>query len=203
MTVLALLVVFAVGCSSTPAPQVEPNAPPLTKFSPDEIKAEVPRLLTAHKTPDVEKEKLVERLTVVLDHPEVKAQLAEPGVTGVGVYVGGSGGFILQGGGGDGLVHFKGETGYRKIRISSYKVGAVIGGGSQRGFFLVCGLAHAVLLAGDYTFSGAGAMAGGDDAVNTGTGNSETGSHLIRFHAIGKGLAASAGTGRFSVTFEE
>jgi hypothetical protein len=204
LAVLVLVVALGVGCTSTPSTPADPDAPSLAKLSEGEIKEQLSRLMTTHGFAEADKDQLLtKRLPSVLEDPTVKSRMADPGVTAVGVYKAAGGGFLVEGGGGDGLVYFRDAAGDRPISLKGFKTGAVIGGGNRQGFFLVFGLIKEDSLAGTYNFSSAGAQAGKGAAVFTGTASSTSGSHEIRFHAVGTGMSASAGGGRFSITYTD
>lgn len=197
-----VLCALLAGCASNPE-TTGPAGPALEKLAPEEIKAAGKSLLQQQSFDERDQITLMRRLEVFLGEKGPQTLMAQRGVTAVIAYTAGSGGFIVKGGSGKGLVHFKGGAAARPIALSGYSVGAVVGGGASRGLAVVFGLPEARLLSGKYNMRSVDAKVGAS-GVSSGIANYATeGGHQVRFFSTGTGMSADAGIGSFSIAYPE
>jgi len=135
---------------------------------------------------------------------EIYKQEVEPkAITGVFVYRATEAGLILKVMRGSGLATFKSGRKAAEISLRSTSVGAHIGGSAEWGAGLVLGLKKDSDLGGEYTGSARSAVAI-DESSSYGVlftpsaGGSE--SHSIFVVITGRGLSASAGTSKMTIT---
>lgn len=137
-----------------------------------------------------------------LSKAEFKRLAAEKPVRGVLVYQGGEGGLLVKYMSADGLASFKGGKQAAKVSLRTWSAGAQLGGSAMWGVALVMGLARDSDLAGDYSGTNVGATAADESTAKALqlTHKDPDKKHLLWLVASGRGLSASAGAAKLTVS---
>jgi hypothetical protein len=189
-------------CAGLPEQRPIPaGAPPLGKYTDDEIKAQAAALLSELAVGEDLKRNVLKSLEEYLAAPAARARIEAAGVNGVGAFQTGSGGFFFAGGGGNGIISFAGGAQKARFNVSGFSVGGTVGGGSSFGVVLVKGLDHEERFPDRYWVT----MTGGefaDISYKLASGTAERGEHSIACIASGVGFGGSAARGSVTVAME-
>jgi lipid-binding SYLF domain-containing protein len=198
-----VLATLLAGCASNQIEPVGPAGPPLESYTAEAIKAAAKTLLATKGFDGRVQETLIGRLDSFLEKEETKTLMNEKGATAVAVYNSATGGFLISGGSGEGVVSFKGGGQAVPFKMSGYSAGAVVGGGTNHGVVVVFGLRDQRRFAGNYSMKGVEATAV-SASVNAGVATYDGGvTHELRYFATGFGLSLEAGMGSYAIEFSK
>jgi hypothetical protein len=171
--------------------QAEIKSAPLKTFSEAEIKGTAKALLAKKGVGEEESFGLQKRLEEMLADPETKKRMESPGCNAVGVFQFGSGGLLIAGGAGSGLVSFAGGSGMEPFSARAMSVGAIVGGENAYGVLLVFGLQHEERFTDSYRFEGTGGTLA-QTSYRVGQAKPKNGTHVIQYMGHGTGVSGSA-----------
>jgi hypothetical protein len=200
-TALVAMALVIAACKSGPPADLVAG-PDLGRYSEAQAGQEARALLAKVDYAEDQERQLLAELDKLLKDEKFLAEVKEPGIRGVCVYAGGSGGLLIAGGGAKGLASFAGGRQAVPFKGNSVSVGAIAGGQASWGIGLMIGLAHENWFPGEYDGSAAGATAV-ESSVGTGRLQSEWFQHAIRIVTVGAGLSASAGHVEVTVSWDE
>ena len=199
--VLGILLLGLVACELPYQASISPNAPKLRKYTAAEIEEEALKLLLQMEVEPAYRARVVQRVHDYLAQPGFASSLDSPGINAVGGFQAGSGGFIVEGGAGGGLVSFAGGRQGVRFAMTEFSVGANIGGQGKTGVFLVVGLNHPEKFPDLYTTIGSGGAVG-DLSFKVETASPERGTHVIQLVESAVGFSGKAGLGKMRITVE-
>jgi hypothetical protein len=200
LCVLTLLLLSA--CASNEQPPEGAPPPPLVEFKALEVLETYDRLAALKGFNAEDQARIRAQLERELATDAYKSLLIAPGVQVVGVYDSASGGFLIKGQAGDGLLSYGPTGAVQAVKVSGRSVGVVAGTRVSRGAFLVTGLLREAHLADSYRMS-IGDLAGGKDE-SRGKAHPKTAGRTHDLHLFGVvvGLSADLGTASFSLDVE-
>jgi hypothetical protein len=137
-----------------------------------------------------------------MESAEFKKLTATRSVRGVLVFQGGEGGLVVKFMSGQGFVSIKGGRQGGRVSVRSWSAGAQIGGSAMWGAALVLGLEREADLGGDYKGRNAGATAAGESSQSWLRLTQEGKPQVLWVAVAGRGLSASAGGQKLTVTPE-
>jgi len=191
-------------CASKSAANAEnamtlPSATPGV-FDDQEIAATATQLM--EKIPGVQESKAaaMDRLRDALADATFRGTIGE--VRGVIAYEGAQGGFMFTGGGGKGLVTFKGGAEAAPLQVGTAAVGAAIGGGKVWGVALVTGLTDQSKLSGVYKGTTRSATISAKSVNYACLERTELDGSVIKVYAFGASVGAAAGVSVTRVTIQ-
>lgn len=188
------LALLAVGCSSPQQKDVESS--PLGTYAVEEISPLADKMLKEIKLGDSVRGDVLVRLKEMLADPEFAPKLTDPGVNAVGVFQFGSGGLVLSGGAGSGLISFADGSQSVPFDTQAFAMGFTAGGQNTFGVLVVTGLDHEEKFTDGYNFTGHGGTVG-ETSYRMGNAKPDRGTHEVQFcgSGIGVGGSAAAATG--------